>query len=152
MESAPFGALARILADADHLHSECLAEHREMAADTAHADHQHGLAAEFVLALGQVADHAAPDLLVLIVARLGQASRQGEDQRYCVLGHGARIDAGGAAQTDVPARKLLPGILVHARADRLDELQLRRGGISSFFHMPETTTTSASPTRFWKSS
>ena len=31
-------------------------------------------------------------------------------------------------------------------------LRLVASGLTSFFHMPEATTTSASPTRFWKSS
>ena len=69
------GALRGIAADADDLHVEGLGELGEMAADAAHADDQQGLAAQLVLALGEVADHAAPHLLVLVVARLGQPPR-----------------------------------------------------------------------------
>src|SRR5436190_10756036 len=44
-----------------------------------------------------------------------------------MLGDGARVDAGGAGQPHLLRRELLLGILVHARADRLDELELGGG-------------------------
>jgi hypothetical protein len=98
-----------------------------MGADAAHADDEQRLAAEFVLALAEIADHAAPHLLVLIVARFRQSTRHRKDQRDRMLGHGARIDACSTGKPNVLRRQLLPGILVHARTDRLDELQLGGG-------------------------
>src|ERR1700733_1791537 len=94
-----------------------------MAADPAHADDQQGLAAQLVLALGEIANHAAPYLLVLIVARLRQAPCDRQDERDRMLGHGAGVDAGRTRQTDVLRAELLLGILVHARGDGLDELE-----------------------------
>jgi hypothetical protein len=64
--------------------------------------------------ISRVLPHAAPHLLVLVVARLGQPARHGEDQGERMLGHGAGIDAGGARQPDAFCAELLLGILVHA--------------------------------------
>ena len=66
----------------------------------AEADDQQGLAAELVLARGEVGDHAAPVLLGLVVARDVELPLHGEDQRHGVLGDGARIDALRARQAD----------------------------------------------------
>jgi hypothetical protein len=84
------------------------------------------LAAELVLAQRQIADHAAPDSPCLVVARLGKAAAQGEDQRHRVLGDGAGVDAARAGEADAAPRQLVARKLVGAGADRLDEAQLRR--------------------------
>jgi hypothetical protein len=116
----------RIAAEADHIHPERLRQLRQPSADPAQAHDQHRLALEFVLALGQVADHAAPDASRLVVARLRQPPHQGQDQRHRVFGHRARVDARRTGQPDAAARKRLFVELVGARADRLDEAQLCR--------------------------
>ncbi len=118
------GALLGIAADTDHLHAEGLAELGEMAADVARADDQHRLSADLILALGQIADHASPEFFVLVVARLRETTGNRQHQGHGMLGHGAGIDAAGAAQPHSPGAELLLGILVHAGTDRLDELEI----------------------------
>jgi hypothetical protein len=60
---------------------------------------------------------------VLVVARLGQAPRQRQDQRERVLAHRVGVDAGGGGEADAARREGRLVELVGARADRLDELQ-----------------------------
>ena len=63
---------------------------------------------------------------VLVVARLGEAAGQRQDQCHAVLGDGARVDAARAGEADLAARELFARELVGAGADRLDEAQPRR--------------------------
>src|SRR5712671_5989401 len=97
-----------------------------MRADAAEADDQQRLAAEFVLALADIRDHAAPVVLDLIVARNMKLTRHGEDQRHRVLGNGARVDAVRASKTYACGLQAVALVLVGARRNRLDELELRR--------------------------
>ena len=126
MHLVGIAAARRVAPQADHPHVEGLGETREAAADIAEPDDEQRLAAELVLALRQVADHPAPDALCLVVARLGQAAGQRQDQRHGVLGDGARVDAAGAGEADIAALELVARELVGAGADRLDEAQPRR--------------------------
>jgi hypothetical protein len=119
-------ARARIAFRADHAHAERLRQAGEMRADAAEPDDQQRLAAEFVLALAQVGDHAAPVVLGLIVAREMQLARHRKDQRHPVLGDRARIHALRARKPDARGFERLALILVGAGADRLDEFELRR--------------------------
>ncbi len=88
-------------------------------------DDQQRLAAQLVLALRQVRDHAAPVVLDLVVAREMQLARHRQDQRHRMLGDRARIHALRAREADVGGLERLARILVRAGADRLDELELR---------------------------
>ena len=117
-------AVLRVAPQPDHPHVECLGELREASANVAEPDDQQGLAAEFVLARRQVADHAAPDALPLIVAGLGQPPRQRQDQRDGVFRDRLRVDAARAGEADAALLEGLAPELIGAGPDRLDEAQL----------------------------
>ena len=105
--------------------SNALAELGQPRADAAQADDQQGLAAELVLARGDVGDHAAPDAwLPGCRGSVWSWRLQGQDQRHRVLGHGVGVDAGGAGEADAVRAQHLLIVLVDAGADRLDEFQL----------------------------
>src|SRR5216683_2426970 len=110
----------------DDAHLEGLGKPGKASADVAQADDQQRLAAEFILAPREIADHLAPDALYLIVARLGKPTAQCEYQGHRVLGNGAGIDAARAGQADAALRQLVARELVGAGADRLDEAELFR--------------------------
>src|SRR5215470_11813501 len=57
---------------------ECLGKLRQTTSDATQTDDQQRLAAEFVFALSTIGNHAAPDVLGLIVACLGQLPRHRE--------------------------------------------------------------------------
>src|SRR5207302_7430333 len=118
----------RIAPQADDAHIEGLGEARQAAADIPKTDDEQRLAAELILALCEIADHLPPDMPVLVVARLGKAAGQCQDQRHAVLRDGARVDAARAGEADIAALELAAWELVGAGADRLDEAQPRREG------------------------
>jgi len=113
-----------IAAQADDPHVKGLGQPGEAPADIAQTDDQEALAAELVLPLGEIADHAAPHPPCLIVARLRQAAAQGQDQGHRVLGDRARVDAAGAGKANAAFCQLVARELVGAGADRLDETEL----------------------------
>ncbi len=78
------------------------------------------MAAQIVLALGERGDHAPPDVSALIIPRLGQMARQGEDERHAMLGDGIPVDAARIRERDAPGAEVVERELVVARADRLD--------------------------------
>ena len=78
------------------------------------------MAGEIVLALDERGDHAPPDVSALIVPRLGQMARQGEDERHAVLGDGIPVDAARIRERDAPRAEVVERELVVARADGLD--------------------------------
>src|SRR5204862_6341134 len=118
-------AARRIAPQADDAHVEGLGETREAAPDISEADDEQCLAVELVLALREVADHLPPVAAVLVVARLGEAAGERQDQCHAVLGDGARVDAARAGEADQAALELAAWELVGAGADRLDEAQPR---------------------------
>ena len=83
-------AAAGIAPDADDAHVERLGELGQPRADAAEADDQQRLAAELVLARGDLGDHAAPVLRRLVVAAGVQVALERQDQRHGVLGHRVR--------------------------------------------------------------
>ena len=89
--------------------------------DSAKADDQQRLAAQFVLALRQVADHAPPKALRLVVARLGKAPAEGQDQCHGMFRDRLRIHALGTGQADTGDAQRILAILVDTGTDRLDE-------------------------------
>src|SRR6185369_15924416 len=115
-----------IALDSDHSQPERLREVRKPAADVAQAHDEERLAADLVLALGDVGDHAAPRMLRLVIARFGELARHREDEGHRVLGDGAGIHAASAREPDRALAELRAIVLVGSRADGLDESQPRR--------------------------
>src|SRR6516225_9279508 len=75
----------RIAPQPDDAHIEGFGQLGEASADLPEADDKEHLAAELVLPLGEIADHAAPDPLSLVVARLGKPAAQCKDEGHRVL-------------------------------------------------------------------
>ena len=62
--------------------SNALASLAQPRADLPQTDDQQGLAAQFILALRQVTDHAAPDMALLAIPTGVDVARQGQDQSH----------------------------------------------------------------------
>jgi hypothetical protein len=140
----------RIAPQPDDAHIEGFGELGEASANLPQADDRERLAAELILPLRGIADHAAPDVLCLVVTCLGKPAAQCEDQGHRVLGDRSAVDAARAGKADVALRQLFVGELVSAGADRLDEAEVLARSRRPFPHSPEIRSTSASPTRFSK--
>ena len=87
-----------------------------------------------------VADHAAPIVAGLIVARLRNLPRQARIKRHRMLGDRALVRAVRAGEPDARPRQRGARILVGARADRLDEGEPRRLGDQLVAPQPGDTT------------
>src|SRR5208283_3306646 len=96
----------------------------EASADLPEADDKERLAAELVLALRGIADHAAPDPFCLVVARLGKPAAQCQDEGHRMLGDRSVVDAAGTGEADAALGQLDERELVGAGADRLDIAEL----------------------------
>src|SRR5262249_22214272 len=118
-----FATLRWIALDADHAHVEGLRQLRQAAADTAQPNDQKGLTAEFVLALRQIGNHAAPNVLGLVVARFWQTPRNSENESHGMFGDGAHIYPLRARKTNPALLQIFQVELVSTRANRLDEAQ-----------------------------
>ena len=101
-------------------HAARLRDPGQLGADGAEPEDDEGVAGEIVLALGERGDHAPPDVSALIVPRLGQMARQGEDERHAMLGDGIPVDAARIRERDAPRAEVVERELIVARADRLD--------------------------------
>ena len=88
----------------DDVHVKGLGQPDQTPADVAEADDQQRLAGKLILALGEIADHTAPDALSLVVAGLGQTTAQCQHQRHRVFSDRARIDPAGAGEPDATPR------------------------------------------------
>ena len=113
----------RMAPQADEVHIEGLGQLGQSSADVAQADDEERLAAELVLALGEIADHPPPDALSLVVAGLRKTAAQGQHQRHRVFGDGPSIDAAGTGEPDAALCQLFARELVGAGADRLNEAE-----------------------------
>ena len=116
----------RIAPQPDDAHIEGFGELGETSANLPQADDEERFAAKLVLPLRGIADHAAPDALCLVVARLGKPAAQCEDEGHRVLRDRSDVDAAGIGKADAALRQLFMGELVSAGADRLDEAELLR--------------------------
>ncbi len=112
-----------VLPHAHHRHAEGLAQPRDAPADAPQPDHHRGLAAGLVLALGEVALHAAPDALGLVVACLGDAAQQCQHQGDRVFADGIGVDALAAGEADAGRLQHIAVILVGAGGAGLHEAQ-----------------------------
>src|SRR5581483_4507361 len=119
-------ARRHIALEADHAHAESLGEPRQTSADAAEPDDDQRLAAELVLPLRQVGDHAAPGMLRLVVARLREATRHRQNERHCVLGHSVDVDALRTGEPNAATIEHGAIELIGAGADGLNEMQLAR--------------------------
>ena len=115
----------RIAAETDNVHVEGFGQTRQASANAPEADDDQRLAAEFVLALRQIADHAAPDFSRLVVARLGQAAGKRQNQADRMFGDRARVHPGRTGQPYAAFGQCRLVVLVGAGADGLDEFQPR---------------------------
>jgi len=116
-------ARRRIALDANHTQPECFGKLRQTTSDATQTDDQERLAAEFVFALCRNGNHAAPDVLGLIVACLGQLPRHREHERHRVFSDGAEIDPLRAGEPNAALCQLATIELVGPGADRLNEAQ-----------------------------
>ena len=107
----------------DDAHIEGLGQLGQSSADVPQADDKKRLAAELVLALGKIADHAPPHALLLVVTGLGKTAAQCEHQRHRVLGDRASIDAARTGEPDPALCQLFARELVGAGANRLNEAE-----------------------------
>src|SRR5690242_755884 len=145
-------ARLRIASQPDHAHLKGLGKPGKAPADIAEADDQQRLAAELVLALGGIADHAAPEAPCLVVARLGKPPAQGEIR---------------AIACSATARALTPRALARRMPRRASSSRgnwsvpapidwMKRSFVARsrrlLRHNPEITSTSASPRRCSKAS
>src|SRR5215469_7033469 len=106
----------RMAPQPDHAHVEGFGELSDAPADLTEPDDEQCLAAELVLPAGEIADHATPYLLHLVVARLREAARQSEDQSHRVLGDRSVVDAPRAREADAASRQFFARELVGAGA------------------------------------
>src|SRR6185437_5599136 len=120
-------ARSRVAADPDDAQVEGTGELRQAAADPAKADNQQRLAAEFVLALGPLTDHPAPEMSPLVVTGLGETANHRQDERHRMLGDGARVDAAGAGEADAAFLQQVARELIHPGADRLNKSEALPG-------------------------
>jgi hypothetical protein len=74
-------------------------------ADLAEPDDQQRLAAQFVLPPAEIADHAAPMPLRLVVPRLGETPGERQDQRHRMFRDGAVIDPARAGEAYAALRQ-----------------------------------------------
>jgi hypothetical protein len=121
-------ALGRIAPGGDHPHVEGLGKRGQPRADAAQTGDHQRLAAELVFALRDVTDHAPPFVRDLVVARLRNLPRHGEDQGDGMLGDRALVYALRAGDANAGRAQRVAGILVGAGADRLDEGEPGRRG------------------------
>lgn len=99
------------------MHVKGLGQLRQSSANVPEADDKERLAAEFVLSLGEIADHPPTDALALVVTGLGKTAAQREHQRHRVLSHRASIDPAGTGQPDAAPCQLVARELVGTGAD-----------------------------------
>jgi hypothetical protein len=105
---------------------EGFGELREASADLPQADDKECLAAEFVFTLGEIADHAAPEALCLVIARPGKPTAQREDEGHRVLRSGAVADTARAGEANGALCQFFERKLISAGADRLDKAEFLR--------------------------
>ena len=74
------GGGGRVALGRQHAHVERFGQPGQPRADLAQTDDQQGFAAQFIFALRQVADHAAPEAALLAVASAVDVAREGQDQ------------------------------------------------------------------------
>ena len=118
-----FATLRWIALDPDHAHAEGFRQLRQAAADTAQPNDQKGLTAELVLALSQIGNHAAPNVLGLVVSRFWQTPRNSEYEGHGMFGDGAHIYPLRTRKAYPAPLQFFPVELVSTRANRLDEAQ-----------------------------
>jgi hypothetical protein len=116
-------AEGRMAPQPDDMHLEGLGQLGQSFADVPQADDKERLAAELVLALGKIADHAPPHALLLVVTGLGKTAAQCQHQRHRVLGDRTSIDAACTGEPDPAPCQLFARELVGAGADRLNETE-----------------------------
>src|SRR5262249_49205109 len=102
---------------------ECFGKLRQTTSDATQTDDQQRLAAEFVFALCTIGNHAAPDVLGLIVACLRQLPRHRENERHRVFRDCAEIYPLRAGEPTSALCQLGAIELVGSGADRLNEAQ-----------------------------
>src|SRR5262249_31150430 len=110
----------------DNAHIEGFGELGKASADLPQTHHKERLGAQLVLALGEVANHAAPNPSFLIVARLGKPAAPRQDEGHGMFRDRAVVDAARAGEADAALCQLIARELIGAGADRLYETKFRR--------------------------
>ena len=108
------------------MHIKRLADAGNAPANAACAHHNHGLAAGFILALREIAHHAAPEALGLIVARFRHAAQNAKHQRNRMFADRIGIAALSTCQPNTRRAQHIAVILIRPGAGALHKAQAGR--------------------------
>ena len=108
------------------MHIKRLADAGNAPADAACAHHNYGLAAGFILALGEITHHAAPEALGLIVARFRHTAKDAQHQRNRMFADGIGIAALSTREPNTCRAQHIAVILIRPGAGALHKAQAGR--------------------------